>query len=108
MNKDPFMVALVKREKENRTVGSKFANVLLVIVIPFFTFEISRVAFEWVASGKDPKFDTILAWPISIVAGLIVASILIGAIIEFGAKNRERLALVLTVLAMIVEVIRTT
>jgi len=108
MNKDPFIIKLMMREKEEHTLGAKLGNLLLAGIIPFFTFEVSRVAFEWGASGKDPKFDTVLAWPAAIVAGLIVASILIGATIEFGPKNRERMALVLTVLAMIVEVMRNT
>jgi hypothetical protein len=108
MNNDPYMVRVMKREEEKHTFGAKLGNALLLIMIPFFTFEVSRVAFEWVASGKNPKVDTVLDWPISIFAGLIIASILIGATIEFGAKNRERLALVLTVLAMAIELIRNT
>ena len=78
-------------------------NALLAGAIPFFTFEVGKIAFEWVASGKDPKFAPVMSWPVAIAAGFITACILAGTATQFAARNRERLAIGLVVLAVMIE-----
>jgi hypothetical protein len=104
MGQDPFIAKLLQREKEEHTLGAILGNALLAGAIPFFTFEVGKLALLWVASDKDPKFDPVMSWPVAIAAGFITACILVGAATQLGARNRERLAIGLVVLALAIEI----
>ena len=106
VTQDPFIAKLLRRQREERTLGATVGNGLLAGATAFFAFEVGQLVFQWVASGRDPKFAPIMSWPVAIVAGFITACILAGAATQLGARNRERLAILLAVLAAAIEVWR--
>ena len=98
------MRKLMLRERDERLPGSRLGVAILWAAVPFFTYEIAKLAFFHIASGKDIKFPAVMAWPVAIATGFIVFSILMGFATSLSPKNRERFALILLVIAVAVEI----
>ena len=103
MQQDPFIAKLLKVQSEERTLGAKFGNILLIISISFFTFEIGKCAFTPIAEDHT-RFPIVLALPVAIATGFALACILVGIASQLRAHTRERFAIILLLLTLIIEI----